>query len=120
MTTILLPSTRERLAKLLGLLGSDHQGERDNAGRAAHQLVQQHGLTWFDLLLPDNDVAAAGDPLGADWRRTAAACSRYPHLINRWEAGFLDGLPGFPHLSRKQHDTLFKIVMRLRAYGCRL
>jgi hypothetical protein len=50
---------RERLARLLGMLGSDHLGERDNAARAAHRLVQQHGITWFDVVVtyppPDTD-----------------------------------------------------------------
>ena len=41
----LAASDCERLARLLGMLGSDHAGERDNAGRAAHRMVQQHGIT---------------------------------------------------------------------------
>jgi hypothetical protein len=41
---------RERLAKLLGLLGSDHQGERDAAGLAAHRLVVERGLVWADVV----------------------------------------------------------------------
>jgi hypothetical protein len=120
--TTLAASDRERLARLLGMLGSDHAGERDNAARAAHRLVQQHGITWFDVVVtyqpPDRDDAA--DPLGAEWRRTAAACSRYPHLLNRWETDFLVGLPRFPRLSTKQRSALLKIAVRLRACGCSL
>ena len=121
--TTLAASDRERLARLLGMVGSDHAGERDNAARAAHRLVQQHGITWFDLVVlpppPDGDDPDA-DPMGADWRRTAAACSRYPHLVNRWEAGFLAALPRFPRLSPKQRSILVKIAVRLQACGCSL
>jgi hypothetical protein len=121
--TTLAASDRERLARLLGMLGSDHAGERDNAARAAHRLVQQHGITWFDLVVmpppPDMDDPYT-DPIGADWRRMATACCRYPHLLNRWEASFLAGLPRFPRLSTKQRSALLKIAVRLRACGCSL
>ena len=119
----LAASDRERLARLLGMLGSDHAGERDNAGRAAHRMVQQHGITWFDVVVthhPPDTYDPGTDPIGVDWRRTAAACRRYPHLLNRWEADFLAGLPRFPRLSRKQRAILLKIVVRLRACGCEL
>jgi hypothetical protein len=119
--TALLPSACEHLAKLLGLLGSDHAGERDNAGRAAHRLVQEHGLTWFDIVAPTPGEAAHGDgPIGVDWRRTAVACLRYPHLLNRLETDLLAGLPRFQRLSCKQRAALLKIVVRLRACGCAL
>jgi hypothetical protein len=117
----LAPSDRVHLAKLLGMLGSDHLGERDNAARAAHRLVQQHGCTWFDVVShPPPDTDHDTDPIGADWRRTAAACSRYPHLLSRWEADFVAGLSRFPRLSSKQRLTLLNIVIRLRACGCQL
>jgi hypothetical protein len=38
---------RTRLAALLGMLGSDHDGEVTNAARAARRLIQHHGLTWL-------------------------------------------------------------------------
>jgi hypothetical protein len=78
----LLPADREHLAKLLGMLGSDHLGERDNTARAAHRLVQQRGMTWFDVVTPtppvtDHDADPVG-PVSADWRRSVAACSGLP------------------------------------------
>ena len=42
-------ASRRKLAKLLGLLGSDHRGERDAAGLAAHRLVKQAGVRRSDL-----------------------------------------------------------------------
>ena len=43
---------RKRLASLLGMLGSDAAGERDNAARLAEQFRREHGLSWTDLLTP--------------------------------------------------------------------
>jgi hypothetical protein len=40
----LSPAERKRLAKLLGLLGSDHAGEVLSAAKHAHDLVQARGL----------------------------------------------------------------------------
>lgn len=41
-----------RLVRILGMLGSDHAGERANAALAAHRLVKRSGATWWDLLVP--------------------------------------------------------------------
>jgi hypothetical protein len=46
----LTKTDRERLTKLLGMLGSEHAGERDNAARAIERLLREHGLSWDDLL----------------------------------------------------------------------
>jgi hypothetical protein len=46
----LTEAARNRLSKLLGILGSDHAGERDNAGVAANRLVRDAGLTWNQVL----------------------------------------------------------------------
>lgn len=116
----LAASDRERLARLLGMLGSDHLGEVANAGRLADKMVRAAGLTWPDIIAPARsppDGDADTDPI-RDWRRTAAACSRYSHLLNSWEAEFVVGLSRFPRLSRRQHAILVKIVTRLRACGC--
>lgn len=44
------PESCDRLVKLAGLFGSDHDGERAAAARKAHQLVTSHGLTWADVI----------------------------------------------------------------------
>ncbi len=41
---------RLRLAALLGMLGSSHAGERENAARLVEQFRRQRGLNWSDLL----------------------------------------------------------------------
>ena len=123
----LADADRTRLAQMLGLLGSDHAGERDAAGLAAHRLIRQHGVTWHDILIPtlpppdhERRGYTAADPPRRDWRAMAAACTHYPHLINQWEWQFLSGLQHFPRLSTKQHAILARIMTRLRAAGCSL
>jgi len=46
------PSTLQRLIRLLGMLGSAHDGEVANAGRLADRLIRQHGVTWAQVVLP--------------------------------------------------------------------
>jgi hypothetical protein len=36
-----------KLVKVLGMLGSAHPGERDNAARMAAQILKDAGLTWY-------------------------------------------------------------------------
>ena len=118
----LAASDRERLARLLGMLGSDHAGERDNAARAAHRLVQQHGITWFDVIIaPVNLRLSTDDPL-ARFAACAEACTfaltRAP-MLTHWEFDFLRNVAGFSKLSRKQRDTLRRLVTRAIAAGGR-
>jgi hypothetical protein len=47
---------REKLAKFLGMLGSDGEGEVINAGRMAHKMLKQARLSWPEVL----------DPAGSD------------------------------------------------------
>ena len=46
MTALLDPQAADRLAKLLGMIGSQHDGEALAAARKAHQCLHQLGLTW--------------------------------------------------------------------------
>lgn len=43
---------RDKLARVLGMLGSAHDGEIAAAARAADALVRQSGLTWFQVVDP--------------------------------------------------------------------
>jgi hypothetical protein len=51
---------KDRAAKLLGMLGSDYDGEVVNAGRSAHRLINQSGSTWTELLT-DTKRSSDGD-----------------------------------------------------------
>ncbi len=45
-----------KLARILGLLGSDQAGERAAAAEAAHRMVSRLGLRWEDILAPPPKV----------------------------------------------------------------
>jgi hypothetical protein len=47
---MLTAAERKRLVSLLGMLGSSHAGERDNAALLAEEFRRQHGATWADLV----------------------------------------------------------------------
>ena len=55
---------RERLVKLLGMLGSAHDGEVLNAARHIDAMVRASGRDWDRLLGPDD--APRGPKRGAD------------------------------------------------------
>jgi hypothetical protein len=40
---------REKLVKILGMMGSDHDGEALNAARQAEQIRRRLGLTWEQI-----------------------------------------------------------------------
>src|SRR5690349_5101123 len=103
---------RERLAKLLGLLGSEHDGEVVAAARRADALVRGTGLTWRDVLisaLPQLTAVSFGvvDDI--------AFCLQRRHRLNEWEAQFVASLreQHFPPTAR-QRNKLNAIVDKLR------
>src|SRR5215471_10842644 len=57
---------RERLIKLLGLLGSDHNGEIASAGRMADALIRDAGVTWADVISPDTVERERVDAMRAE------------------------------------------------------
>jgi len=72
------PATAARLAKILGLLGSDHDGERAAAGLKADQLLRESGLTWRDIIappiVPDPPRIRSWRAGENDWQRMARFC----------------------------------------------
>jgi hypothetical protein len=109
--TVLPATSRATLAKILGMLGSDHQNERDNAALAAHRLVTQAGLTWEQVIMP----AAVEKPLPelATWHKTVNECLARPGSLTPWEVKFLLNLSRFWRLSVKQRDVLSDIADRV-------
>jgi hypothetical protein len=41
---------RMKLVRILGMLGSEHDGERASAAMAAHRVIQAAGTSWAQLL----------------------------------------------------------------------
>ncbi len=101
---------RSRLVKLLGLLGSDHAGERDAARLAAHRLVQRLGVSWGDLLSRPRENK---EPLQSVWRTTCTDLLKHPGKLRPWERKFVADLPNFRRLSSKQRHRLAEIAERV-------
>jgi hypothetical protein len=80
--------TADRLTKILGLLGSDHAGERAAAAAKAHALVRSIGLTWRDVITPSLSVAPQLEN-GFDWRLLAAECHARKAQLSLNESQFI-------------------------------
>jgi hypothetical protein len=44
------PAERAKLARILGMLGSEHAGERASAALQAEAFRKRHGMTWEEML----------------------------------------------------------------------
>jgi hypothetical protein len=105
-----IPSdTAERLAKLLGMIGSAHDGEALNAARLADKVVREAGLTWIDIL---------GKPVvTARVAETCAEIFRSGMSLTTSEWRFLEGIHRFRHPSEKQLSWLNDLLSRARAFA---
>lgn len=105
---------RELLAKLCGMFGSDHPGERANAAAAADKLVRQAGLRWPDIILPalpgpkrEREIASDEDAI--------EFCIEHDAELTSWEFKFVWSLRRQRYaLTAKQLNTLAGIVEKLR------
>jgi hypothetical protein len=96
IATSLDVTTAQRLTRLLGMLGSEHDGEVVNAGRMADRLVRERGLTWYSVILPK--VAAPTqpspplDPVSPiEWRQLANWLRRnFSDRLNERERDFIE------------------------------
>jgi hypothetical protein len=116
----LLP--RAKLAAVLGMLGSDHDGEVLAAARMAERIRRDAGITWLEVIAaPVVPHLSTHDPL-APFNTPKEACTfvltRVPTLTH-WERDFLRDVAGFSKLSPKQLNTLRRLVARAVAAGGR-
>ena len=130
---------RVRLIKLLGLLGSEHAGERDTAARLACELVRGAGSTWADILAPVDSIAeqacrallAENEELRAeierlrsqprllpfaepeDFDEALALVLAWRHRLTEWEQRFLTSINNRRRLSDKQRLIVWEIVDKI-------
>ena len=116
-TSVLSEANRIKLAKILGMTGGAHDGERAAAAERANAFVRGLDLTWDDVLTPPPPPQApppahnpfyqarhaTGEP--TPWRDKATMVAASPRA-NAWERGFAESLLGFPYLSDKQQVCL--------------
>ena len=106
---MLAAETRNKLAKLLGMVGSCHDGEALNAARLADRLVREANLTWPAIL----GAGAAVEP--DEWLplhaklADVALSPGHREKLTRWELNFVRSVRGFEEISPKQRKTLRRI-----------
>lgn len=132
------PDKRTHLIKLLGMLGSDHEGEVVNAARMAQRLLGSEGMTWVEVLAPNghtivdpgsyNAGYAAGyaKALNEDRARRHTKImtwfafvrelqDEYENNLSEWEQGFVQSFiqRGFARPTPRQRDVFFNIAEKL-------
>jgi hypothetical protein len=120
------PDLANRLAKVLGMLGSDHDGEIAAAGRRANAMIKGAGLTWGDVIAR---AAPKSEPQQQSraprrWRRpaspsdAAALCLQWrDEVLTDWEADFCRSLVGRYRISPKQTVVIERIARKVEAYA---
>jgi hypothetical protein len=118
--------SRDKLAAVLGMLGSDHDGEALAAARMAERIRRRMGVQWDDLLIslpagmgrPADGRAHSyrrpDPPWSHDWRTMVSDCVRQPDLLTKWEAHFVQSVAEQRSVSRKQWAILAKIAAKVR------
>ena len=117
MTSTIDQSVIDRLTKLLGMLGSAHDGERAVAAAEADELVRSRGLTWSDVVARPQSASASSEAWheSETIREKIDAALRYRGLLNAWEASFLLDLKKYRHHSPKQAACVSRIYRKVRA-----
>ena len=112
--SVTLPSsTTSILLKCLGLLGSDHAGERAAAGLKADQILRANDLTWSDLIRAPQQHQQQHQV--RNWREARDYCAAHFYALRERERNFIDDLAswrGAP--TEKQSAWLAAIYTRLR------
>jgi hypothetical protein len=121
----LTPAFADKLVKVLGMLGSDHDGEVATAGRMAHSMLKAEGLTWGDVITP---AAPKPEPQRQSraprrWRSptspsdTAALCLLWPEVLTDWETDFCRSIVGRRRISAKQTVVLERLARKVEAFA---
>jgi hypothetical protein len=116
----LTPAFADKLVKVLGMLGSAHDGEVAAAGRRAHSMLKAQGLTWSDVIVPS---APRPEPPQRRWRQpwlpsdAAALCLQWPEVLDTWETRFCRSVAGQRQISAKQAGVLAKIIGKVEAFA---
>jgi hypothetical protein len=121
----LTPALASKLVKVLGMLGSVHDGEVAAAGRRADAIVKGAGLSWGDVIVP---AAPRSEPRRQPraprrWRRptspsdTAALCLLWPEVLTDWETNFCRSIVGRRRISAKQTVVLERLARKVEAFA---
>lgn len=109
----------DKLARILGMLGSDHDGEVVTAARKAEAVRRAMGKTWTELLLDQGQLPlvrpppkpADPRPGSRPWAELAAACLQTGKVKKAFEVQFLGTIAGYSSPpSRRQSEILAEIA----------
>jgi succinate dehydrogenase flavin-adding protein (antitoxin of CptAB toxin-antitoxin module) len=103
---ILSAQQADHLRKLLGYLGSDHDGERAAAARKAHEFIARLGLTWGDVIY--------SPPAVNQWAHIAAECAKHEQILSESERDFI------ANIQRRRRPPTAKQLAWLEAIHARL
>jgi hypothetical protein len=104
---------RDRLGKLLGLLGSTHDGEVLAAARQAERMRREAGTTWPDILAPGAAIIAAAPPKSLEDQLQLWA-EHFDCCLNDWERRFFRSISRSRRpLSEKQIGVVADTAARL-------
>jgi hypothetical protein len=118
----LSPSLASKLVKVLGLLGSAHDGEVAAAGRRAHSMLQAEGLTWNEVINPATPRLEQPYRPQRRWRQpwspsdAAALCLQWPEVLDAWETDFCRSITAQRQISAKQAAVLAKIIGKVETF----
>jgi len=105
---------RDRLAKLLGMMGSAHDGEVVAAARQVERLRADAGLTWPEILVP----RLPPPPRRQNVRTVADAIDfvlQHEVVLTDWERGFVRDLRRLKYpISSRQLEVLERLVEKVR------
>jgi hypothetical protein len=113
----LTPAVREKLVRVLGMLGSDHHGERASAALHASMILKDVGLRWQDVIGSQIPQRQLPDSTIPTWRGDLALCARCVSYTREWERGFIRSVGARATLTPKQKLVLHEIAEALRARG---
>lgn len=99
------PTAADKLAKICGLFGSDHEGERASAALVADRIVKASGLAWLDFFEAHREPDSL--PGLVKWLLL------HSDILNPWELRFLRGVGS--SLTPRQRDALNHITRKVRA-----
>lgn len=114
----LSPAERTRLVNILGMLGSEHAGERASAALLAARLVRERGLSWSDVVpssagsIIPNASRGVAEPIS-----DLGLCLRHVEHLTQWEQGFVKSVAGRRSRTIKQTAMLSRLCETLRSRG---
>jgi len=119
----LSPDFAAKLAKILGMFGSDYDGEIAAAGRQANAMVKRAGLTWNEVISSSAPIPQPPHRPRRRWRTpgtpsdTAALCMQWSEVLTDWETDFCLSIIGRRRVSTKQAGVLARIVDKVEAFA---